>query len=664
MARRGGSRRAPEKTVKAVKAAPRRGAPASPPKAVISRAGVVEPKPGDLFVAFESSPHASFLAADGLLVLANGAFHRALGLPPGAAPARRLDALLPPEEGALPTPRPGATRSYRTRVGCASARVDLTAAPELRPDGTSLVSGVLTVVQDAADTAAERALLELSRALAAARAEDEVTAALSRAVELLFPGRAFSIRLVDPRTLALTTFYGRGRLRAGASRRLAVREDAARRAGLDPEALRTAGAVLGGADEPLFQGCQRALFEPLAVSGELFGLLGLEYTVGEPGDRDSDAPLLRQVASHAALGVRNLRSIEEATRLKTELEHLIEHANALIFAVDRDRRVTVWNASIAHATGWTRAGALGTDVLVALAPEDRARVKAAIERALAGESADAIELRLLRRTGGEARASVSLAPQLGASGEVEGAVAIGQDLTLVRSLQAAAEHAERLAAIGRLVAGVVHELNNPLTAVTMYSDVLVERLAARGHDPADVEKLRAIKDAGQRIQRLARDLVTYARPTGARTEPVDLGSVVDEALRMAKPALKESSAVVARVGAAGPLVEANRPSLVQVVLALVTNAAQAVAQGGKIEVALANDGTEAVLTVRDEGSGMPADVAARAFEPFFTTRAGVGIGLGLPIVSGIVERHGGTVALDTAPGRGTTVTVRLPVRAR
>jgi signal transduction histidine kinase len=101
-----------------------------------------------------------------------------------------------------------------------------------------------------------------------------------------------------------------------------------------------------------------------------------------------------------------------------------------------------------------------------------------------------------------------------------------------------------------------------------------------------------------------------------------------------------------------------------VVLALVTNAAQAVAQGGKIEVALANDGTEAVLTVRDEGSGMPADVAARAFEPFFTTRAGVGIGLGLPIVSGIVERHGGTVALDTAPGRGTTVTVRLPVRAR
>jgi signal transduction histidine kinase len=258
--------------------------------------------------------------------------------------------------------------------------------------------------------------------------------------------------------------------------------------------------------------------------------------------------------------------------------------------------------------------------------------------------------------------ALNTAPIVGASGEIDGVICIGQDLTLLRSMQAAAEHAERLAGIGRLVAGVVHELNNPLTAVTMYSDVLVEKLAASGHDAADVEKLRAIKEAGQRIQRLARDLVTYARPTGAKTEPVDLAQVLEEAARMAKPALKESAALLAREASEVPPVEGNRPSLVQVVLALLTNAAQAVPKGGKIRLGLDAAGDAARITIHDEGPGMAADVAARAFEPFFTTRPGVGIGLGLPIVQGIVERHGGRVALDTAPGKGTRVMVTLPVK--
>ena len=196
----------------------------------------------------------------------------------------------------------------------------------------------------------------------------------------------------------------------------------------------------------------------------------------------------------------------------------------------------------------------------------------------------------------------------------------------------------------------------------MYSDVLVEKFAQRGQDPADLEKVRAIKDAGQRIQRLARDLVTYARPTGTKTEPVDLVSVAEEAVRMAKPALKEADASLVRDVEPVPPVEANRASLVQVVLALVTNAAQAIRPHGRIGIALQAGEGEVRIVVSDDGPGMPADVAKRAFEPFFTTRAGVGIGLGLPIVLGIVERHGGTVSLETEPERGTTVTVRLPVK--
>jgi signal transduction histidine kinase len=256
---------------------------------------------------------------------------------------------------------------------------------------------------------------------------------------------------------------------------------------------------------------------------------------------------------------------------------------------------------------------------------------------------------------------VNTAPVVGASGEVDDVIAIGQDLTLVRSLQAAAEHAERLAGIGRLVAGVVHELNNPLTAVNMYSDVLVEKLTHAGHDPADVEKVRAIREAGMRIQKLARDLVAYARPASARAETVDLAEVVDEAVRLAKPALKEHSAVVEKRLAPAPPVEGSRSSLVQVVVNLVRNAAQAIPEGGRVTIALAPEEGGVRLTVEDDGAGMEPDVEARAFEPFFTTKGAGGIGLGLPIVQGIVERHGGAVELATAPGRGTRVAVKLPV---
>ena len=414
--------------------------PASPrrPKVSISRAGVAAPTADDFWAGFHAVPVATVLLADGLVLAANDAFHRALGLAPGSAPAQRLDALLPPEEGRLPTPRPGATRSYRSRVGGVPARVDLAAAAAPRPDGSVLAVGVLTFAQEAADTAAERGLLALSRALGAARDEGDVTAALAGALELLFPGRAFSIRLLEPRTLALTTFHGRGPLRSGASGRLAVRGEAAQRAGLDLEALRAEKVALVATDEPLFDGCQRALVEPLAVAGELLGLVGLEYAVGEPGDRDADASLLLQVASHAALGVWKVRALEEAARLAAEREHLVEQASALVFAVDRDRRVTVWNGATAHATGCARGDAVGRDVLLAVAPDDRARARDGLERALGGEAVSAVELRLLRAGGGEARVTVSLAAQLGASGEVEGAVAIGQDLTPPPALHAAA----------------------------------------------------------------------------------------------------------------------------------------------------------------------------------------------------------------------------------
>jgi PAS domain S-box-containing protein len=513
-----------------------------------------------------------------------------------------------------------------------------------------------------AASAAGGALLALSRDLAQARTEEQITAALVRALEALFPRRSFAIRLVDAKTFALRALHARGRLRSSAPPRIALRRSAVARSGLSPDVLGDWGVDVAEADEPLFEGCEIAIAVPLVVAGQLFGIVNLEYPAGRKAARDRDAPLLYQLANHAALGVRNVRSIEELTYLKTYLENLVEHANALVFVVNHCREVVVWNQALVRTTGFTKERAVGDDLL-AFVPEDaRAGLEDVLLRGFAREATVGYESRLLRAGGGEARIAVNTAPLVGPSGGVEDVIVIGQDLTLVRSLQAAAEHAERLAGIGRLVAGVVHELNNPLTAVNMYSDALVEKLSLAGHDPADLEKLRAIHEAGQRIQRLARDLVAYARPAGARPEPVDLSGVVEEGARLAKPALKEHGARLQTSVAPVAPVEGSRASLVQVVVNLVTNAAQAARDGGTVKVTLVAEGGRAVLCVEDDGPGMAPEVAARAFEPFFTTRPASGIGLGLPIVQGIVERHGGTISVETAAGEGTRVRVSLPAR--
>ncbi len=615
--------------------------------------------PDDVLCGFRAGPLASALVVGGRIVLANEAFARAVGADAALLRGRELLEVLPPD-GEAAEPGPGETRSYRTSLDGVPARVDLGASTRRR-GRAPVVCAVLSPSLAETDTAADRALLALSRELAEGRNEEQLTRALARALEALFPGRSFAIRLVEPKTLALRTLHARGRLRTRMETRIALRRAAIERTALPLGALEEAGVQVTEADEALFEGCDECIAVPLAVAGELFGIVNVEYEPGGPGDRSSDAPLLYRVANHAALGLRNLRSFEELTTLKTYLEGLLEHANALVLVVNRGGEIDVWNAALVAITGFEKEGALGENVFAFVPDEERRHFEDVLSRGFDGQALAGQEVRLRRRDGGEARIAVSTAPILDASGTVGGVIAIGQDLTRIRSLQAAAEHAERLAGIGRLVAGVVHELNNPLTAVNMYSDSLVEKLGAAGHDPADVEKLRAIRESGQRIQRLARDLVAYAKP-GARVEPVDMEAVVEEGVRLAKPALKDAGATLEKRLMDVPQVEGSRASLVQVVVNLVRNAAQAVAEGGQVRLALDRTEDGVSVTVEDDGPGMPPDVAARAFEPFFTTRPGVGIGLGLPIVQGIVERHRGSVSLESRPGDGTRVVVRLPAR--
>jgi PAS domain S-box-containing protein len=513
-----------------------------------------------------------------------------------------------------------------------------------------------------ADAVHMRALLALSRQVAAARDEDELCVAVSGALDALFPGRNYCIRLVDAKSLALTTLHARGRLRAGAREHITLRRSAVLKTGLSEATLEAGGIAAAAADEPVFEGSDRISAVPLVASGSLFGVINLEYEAGSPGQPEEDEPLLLQVANQAAVAVRILRSMEEVTFLKGFLEDLIENANALIAVVNREREVIVFNRALARLTGRAREEVLGEELASLVVASDRERLAGLLDRTFQGEPESGVELRLVAR-GGEARVTANTSAIYGASGGVEGVILIAQDQTQLRALQEKAEQAQRLAEMGRLAAAVVHELNNPLTAVTAYAESLVSKLTVSGHDPADVEKLRRILEAGQRIQRFSRDLMSYARPPRDELELLELPPVIEQSARICEPALRSANARVEQRLEPVPPVWGIRGSLLQVFVNLLTNAAHALEPaGGTVTIELAPAGDHVAARVKDDGPGMPPEVKRRAFEPFFTTKpTGKGSGLGLSIVQGIVSRHGGAITVESTPGQGTAFTVVLPV---
>jgi signal transduction histidine kinase len=253
-------------------------------------------------------------------------------------------------------------------------------------------------------------------------------------------------------------------------------------------------------------------------------------------------------------------------------------------------------------------------------------------------------------------------------GPVEAVVAIGQDQSKIDALQEQVVRAERLATLGELAAGVVHELNNPLTSITVYAEYLVRKLEAAGTDGLDLEKLRKIGASAQRILRFSRDLVQYARPSGRDMEPVELASVVRQSVSICDHLVERGGiALAVEVEPELPTIHAVAGQLEQVLINLITNAVHAIegtgASGGNVVVRAKNGGEAGVvIEVADSGPGVADADRERIFEPFFTTKAdGKGTGLGLPIVRNIVEQHGGQIAVERSDLGGAAFRVTLPV---
>ncbi|HEV8337029.1 MAG TPA: ATP-binding protein [Candidatus Polarisedimenticolia bacterium] len=226
-------------------------------------------------------------------------------------------------------------------------------------------------------------------------------------------------------------------------------------------------------------------------------------------------------------------------------------------------------------------------------------------------------------------------------------------------------HSEKMKAVGQLVAGVAHELNNPLTVVLGYAGLLRQQTA----DAATQRKLDLLAGEAERCQKIVQNLLTFARKQKHERGMVDVNDAITRTVGLRAYQLRgENIEVVTDLVKGLPATWADVSQLQQVVLNLIVNAEQAIQDAGKgsrIRIATRQAEGRIEIEVEDDGPGIPPGLRSKIFEPFFTTKpVGRGTGLGLSICYGIVEAHGGSVDVESEPGRGTTFRLKIPIAAR
>jgi PAS domain S-box-containing protein len=386
--------------------------------------------------------------------------------------------------------------------------------------------------------------------------------------------------------------------------------------------------------------------------------------------------------SGATTDIQARKVADEALRAsEARFRSLAEGAPVGIFETDVDGRCTYANDPGARMMFLPGGGAIGSAWQDNLHPEDRPWVTREWREATRAGKPARVECRFQGPDGAMRRVQAHASPVHDAAGRHTGHVGFLLDVTDERTLEASLAVSGRLAALGTLVAGVAHEINNPLAGALASQGVAMEEVreiqeALGGSRPPGPEELgprlaaiaEALGDAqasSQRIARIVRDLNLLGRPDPRRA-PVRIGDVVEEALRWLSSSVGSNVSIRVDLKEV-PAVMASPGQLQQVIVNLVANAAKSIPEGrrGKVTVRVGpGEPGMARVEVQDDGAGMSPEVLQRMFDPFYTTRVvGQGTGLGLPICHAIVTSHGGTITATSEPGTGSTFRFELPVVA-
>ena len=297
-------------------------------------------------------------------------------------------------------------------------------------------------------------------------------------------------------------------------------------------------------------------------------------------------------------------------------------------------------------------------------PEDLPAVLSLYKDIIAGKQIFAsLEIRVRHKQGEWRRIRFNFSPLSDEKGNIEGVVLSGRDVTDLKRLEEQLIQAEKLAAMGQMLAGVAHELNNPLTAILGVTELLRER---PGADESTRRQLELTHRQARRAARIVQNLLEFSRPASPQKKPLDLNNILERTLQLHEHSLRRNNIEVDfRLPAELPGVVGDANQLIQIFLNLITNAEQAIREvrdSGRIQIRAGRIGNQLTITVQDDGVGIRPEALQRIFDPFYTTkRPGGGTGLGLSICMSIIREHGGNIEAETLPAGGSAFTIYLPV---
>jgi two-component system cell cycle sensor histidine kinase/response regulator CckA len=328
------------------------------------------------------------------------------------------------------------------------------------------------------------------------------------------------------------------------------------------------------------------------------------------------------------------------------------------FTVDVRARTVRASREVARLVGLETAFVCGVDEFRSrfVHEEDRDEWAAGLERTYEAGGGFSLDARLYRADGGVIWARVHGSVEADEHGRPLGAIGVVQDVSEQRRLEDQVRQAQKLEAVGQLASGIAHDFNNLLLVIGGNA-----QLALTADDDEVEVELGEILRATERARGLIRQLLAFSRADASEPETMQLNRAVEHVRLMLDRLLQATIEVETNLSREDTTVFADAGQLEQVLLNLAVNARDAMREGGRLTLATESDSEWVTLRVADTGTGMDEATRMRAFDPFFTTKPpGQGTGLGLSTAYGMVTKAGGRISLDTAPGRGTTVTIRLP----